>query len=39
MSSAFWLTIFPVPAIAVIVFILILAGDGLLDFLDPRMKT
>jgi peptide/nickel transport system permease protein len=39
MQSAPWITIFPGLAIAVTVLGLNLAGDGLRDVLDPRMKT
>jgi peptide/nickel transport system permease protein len=39
MQNAPWITIFPGLAIAVTVLGLNLAGDGLRDILDPRMKT
>ncbi len=39
MQSAPWITIFPGLAIAITVLGLNLAGDGLRDVLDPRMKT
>jgi peptide/nickel transport system permease protein len=39
MQNAPWITIFPGVAIAVTVLGLNLAGDGLRDILDPRMKT
>ena len=39
MQTASWITIFPGLAIAVTVLGLNLAGDGLRDVLDPRMKT
>ena len=39
MQSVPPITIFPGLAIAVTVFGLNLAGDGLLDFLDPWMKS
>ncbi|OGB92604.1 MAG: peptide ABC transporter permease [candidate division NC10 bacterium RBG_16_65_8] len=39
MQNAPWITIFPGVAIAVTVLGLNLAGDGLRDVLDPRMKT
>ncbi len=39
MQNAPWITIFPGLAIAVTVLGLNLAGDGLRDVLDPRMKT
>jgi peptide/nickel transport system permease protein len=39
MKTAPWITIFPGIAIALIVLGLNLAGDGLRDVLDPRMKT
>ncbi|RPI07890.1 MAG: ABC transporter permease [Zetaproteobacteria bacterium] len=39
MQTAWWITIFPGVAIALTVLGLNLAGDGLRDVLDPRMKT
>jgi peptide/nickel transport system permease protein len=39
MQNAPWITIFPGLAIAITVLGLNLAGDGLRDILDPRMKT
>jgi len=39
MQNAPWITIFPGVAIAITVMGLNLAGDGLRDILDPRMKT
>ena len=39
MQAAPWITIFPGVAIAITVLGLNLAGDGLRDVLDPRMKT
>jgi peptide/nickel transport system permease protein len=39
MQNAPWITIFPGVAIAATVLGLNLAGDGLRDVLDPRMKT
>ena len=39
MQNAPWITIFPGVAIALTVLGLNLAGDGLRDILDPRMKT
>lgn len=39
MRTAPWITIFPGVAIALTVLGLNLAGDGLRDVLDPRMKT
>jgi peptide/nickel transport system permease protein len=39
MQAAPWITLFPGLAIAVTVLGLNLAGDGLRDVLDPRMKT
>jgi len=39
MQNAPWITIFPGVAIAITVLGLNLAGDGLRDVLDPRMKT
>jgi len=39
MQNAPWITIFPGVAIALTVLGLNLAGDGLRDVLDPRMKT
>jgi peptide/nickel transport system permease protein len=39
MQNAPWITIFPGVAIALTVMGLNLAGDGLRDILDPRMKT
>jgi len=39
MQGASWITIFPGLAIAITVLGLNLAGDGLRDVLDPRMKT
>jgi peptide/nickel transport system permease protein len=39
MQNAPWITIFPGLAIALTVLGLNLAGDGLRDILDPRMKT
>jgi peptide/nickel transport system permease protein len=39
MQGAPWITIFPGLAIAITVLGLNLAGDGLRDVLDPRMKT
>ena len=39
MQTASWITIFPGLAIAITVLGLNLAGDGLRDVLDPRMKT
>ena len=39
MQNAPWITIFPGVAIAMTVLGLNLAGDGLRDVLDPRMKT
>ena len=39
MQNAPWITIFPGVAIALTVMGLTLAGDGLRDILDPRMKT
>ena len=39
MQNAPWITVFPGVAIAVTVLGLNLAGDGLRDVLDPRMKT
>jgi peptide/nickel transport system permease protein len=39
MQSAPWITVFPGVAIALTVLGLNLAGDGLRDILDPRMKT
>jgi peptide/nickel transport system permease protein len=39
MQTASWITIFPGLAIAVTVLGLNLAGDGLRDVLDPRMKS
>jgi peptide/nickel transport system permease protein len=39
MQSAPWITVFPGIAIAITVLGLNLAGDGLRDVLDPRMKT
>jgi peptide/nickel transport system permease protein len=39
MQTAWWITIFPGVAIAATVLGLNLAGDGLRDVLDPRMKT
>ena len=39
MQNAPWITIFPGLAIALTVLGLNLAGDGLRDVLDPRMKT
>lgn len=39
MQNAPWITIFPGIAIALTVLGLNLAGDGLRDILDPRMKT
>lgn len=39
MQSAPWITIFPGLAIALTVLGLNLAGDGLRDVLDPRMRT
>ncbi len=39
MQNAPWMTIFPGLAIAITVLGLNLAGDGLRDVLDPRMKT
>ncbi len=39
MKNAPWMTLFPGIAIAVTVLGLNLAGDGLRDVLDPRMKT
>ena len=39
MQGASWITIFPGLAIAITVLGLNLAGDGLRDILDPRMKT
>lgn len=39
MQSAPWITVFPGLAIALTVLGLNLAGDGLRDVLDPRMKT
>ncbi len=39
MQAAPWITIFPGVAIALTVLGLNLAGDGLRDVLDPRMKT
>jgi peptide/nickel transport system permease protein len=39
MQTAPWITIFPGVAIALTVLGLNLAGDGLRDVLDPRMKT
>ena len=39
MQNAPWITIFPGIAIALTVLGLNLAGDGLRDVLDPRMKT
>ncbi|HWU36339.1 MAG TPA: ABC transporter permease [Candidatus Acidoferrum sp.] len=39
MQNAPWITIFPGLAIAITVLGLNLAGDGLRDVLDPRMKT
>ncbi len=39
MQNAPWITIFPGVAIAVTVLGLNLAGDGLRDVLDPRMRT
>jgi peptide/nickel transport system permease protein len=39
MQNAPWITIFPGLAIALTVMGLNLAGDGLRDILDPRMKT
>jgi len=35
---AYWITIFPGVAIAVAVLGLNLAGDGLRDVLDPRLR-
>ncbi len=39
MQNAPWITLFPGAAIALTVLGLNLAGDGLRDVLDPRMKT
>ncbi len=39
MQTASWITIFPGLAIAITVLGLNLAGDGLRDVLNPRMKT
>ena len=39
MQTAWWITIFPGVAIALTVLGLNLAGDGLRDVLDPRMKS
>jgi peptide/nickel transport system permease protein len=39
MQNAPWITVFPGVAIALTVLGLNLAGDGLRDVLDPRMKT
>ena len=39
MQNAPWITIFPGVAIAITVLGLNLAGDGMRDVLDPRMKT
>jgi peptide/nickel transport system permease protein len=39
MQTAWWITIFPGLAIALTVLGLNLAGDGLRDIFDPRMKT
>jgi peptide/nickel transport system permease protein len=39
MQNAPWITVFPGVAIALTVLGLNLAGDGLRDILDPRMKT
>jgi peptide/nickel transport system permease protein len=39
MQAAPWITIFPGVAIAITVLGLNLAGDGLRDVLDPRLRT